>query len=347
VLALVGLAALLAGSVQAAPPKPGATFSPAGLPVEPILTDPADLAAVAAGTASYLRLHAPLGDDPSVGPGLFADLGVDLDRVIRTLDFVVRVAAEDTGSAHQRLQDPAFIAQHFAFLAWSSDTASAAVRGLDLPADQIRLTRYLVYRVDGRDQPDGTYAFALYAPPVSCSPDTYTRQQVMAGVYGPGGQAEGQAMVFLTRQGVLDALLQGTVQVQLADGQTRLFNVAVNNGRPYQPTLHDPGAQPRYWYFKQVGEVQGWGQIPLRPGATVAGDIHSLGLGKLIALETRGPDGGPALRLVVLSDTGGAFADNLFQLDYLAGTFPDRASLDAATRDLPGTVRAGVLLLRE
>ena len=49
---------------------------------------------------------------------------------------------------------------------------------------------------------------------------------------------------------------------------------------------------------------------------------------------------------MVLADTGGAFQPNLFQLDYFAGAFPDRAALYTATAGLPDRVRASVLLAR-
>lgn len=323
-----------------------AYFAPADLPDLPLSTSPADLGAVAGATLAYLD-RTP--DDPAVTAGLFSELGVDLDDVRRTLAFVARVAAEDAGASHQRLQDPDFLAAHFDWYAWTPDRERAAARGLDLPADRIRLTRYLVFQVEGRATPEQGYAHALYAPPADLDPTTYTRQEVMAGVYTPGGAAAGRAepLVHLSAQGVYDALMQGTIEVRLPGGPPRLFNVEVHNGIPYDPAVRDPGKQARYWYFREVNDVLGWGDIPVRPGATVAGDIYNLGLGKLVGLRTTSRDGKADLRLAVLADTGGAFQPNLFQLDYLAGTFPDLATFRAATAHLPGTVQAGVLILRD
>ena len=90
----------------------------------------------------------------------------------------------------------------------------------------------------------------------------------------------------------------------------------------------------------------GWGPAPpdkvrLQPMAAVAGDVYNLGLGKLIALQSD-----DELRLVVLSDTGGAFQPNLFQLDLFVGSYPSREAFSAGTRHLPSTVAAGVLLWR-
>ena len=56
---------------------------------------------------------------------------------------------------------------------------------------------------------------------------------------------------------------------------------------------------------------------------------------------------GGTVRLVVLSDTGGAFQPNLFQLDYLAGSYPGYTEFQRATENIPPRVGAGVLLLRQ
>ena len=161
--------------------------------------------------------------------------------------------------------------------------------------------------------------------------------------------AEGAAatpLVWLPREVAHDAMMQGTVEVRLPDGGTRLLNVDQHNGRPYRPGVASE-SQERMWYFRRVERVLGWGRdgdkVALGAGVSVAGDIYNLGLGKLVALED--PRTG-ALRLVVLGDTGGAFQPNLFQLDDFVGAFPDRAALGRAVAGQSGTVRAGVLILR-
>ena len=53
---------------------------------------------------------------------------------------------------------------------------------------------------------------------------------------------------------------------------------------------------------------------------------------------------GPHARIVVVADTGGAFEPNLFQLDWLVGVFPDRASFDRAAAAMPDRVRARLLV---
>jgi hypothetical protein len=84
-------------------------------------------------------------------------------------------------------------------------------------------------------------------------------------------------------------------------------------------------------------------KIPLRAEAAVAGDVYNVGLGKIVCLETD-TEAGRELRLVVLADTGGAFEPNLFQLDWLAGTFPDHAAYQAWAAAAPSRVRASILI---
>lgn len=322
-------------------------FSPGDLPAGTVVTDPAALGRVAASALDRLQA-APL-DRPGMGPGLFSELGVDRERVERTLAFVVRVAQEDAGQPVQRLQDPAFLAEHFEALTWWSDVDGAAERDIALSPEQIRLTRYLVFQAEGRESPQGPYRHALYAPPVGVEPTAFTRQEVMAGVYEAGGIAEGAAepLVYLTVQGLYDALMQGTIEVRLPSGARRLFNVSVHNGHPYRPTVRDPSAQTRYWYFQESRVVSGWASTSLEPWVSVAGDVYNLGLGKLVALQTSSAAGTPELRLAVLADTGGAFQPNLFQLDYFVGSHASRAAFRAATGHFPDRVPARVLLLRE
>jgi hypothetical protein len=328
----------------------------AGLTVQ---TDPQALAAVAASTLEYLRSQRE-ADPLAVQPGLLSELGVSLAEVEATLEAVVRIAAEDAGAGASRLTDPAFLAAHFRLLAWTPDAEAAAGRGLTLD-DRIRLTRYLVYQLPGATERSEAFPNALYAPPqdedglsleaadarrgILCR-YRYTRPQVISGALEADPGCEARPLIWLSEQGVYEAMMQGTVEVLLPDGSRRTFNVARSNGVPYDPAIHQHAAQGRYWYFAEVDGVLGWGDTPERKvrlayGASVAGDVYNLGLGKLVALE-----GGDGLRLAVLSDTGGAFQPNLFQLDFLAGAWPDRESFTRDTAGVPERARAGVLLGR-
>jgi hypothetical protein len=346
--------------------QPSATFAPevphwVGEGRRSFFETPAsELGFVARGTARELREQLAAGT-PLASAGMFAELGITLQDVLDTLDLIDRTAAEDRGELHQRLEDPAWVAAHFDLYRWTSDTAGAAARKVELAPEQIRLTKYLVYQSPGALERTPERDTALYAlpddEPVKDDGDpvdpakpgtlrrTYTRMDVYAGVYAPGGAAAGRAkpLVWLSREDGNRALMQGSVEVQLPDGQARMFNVHQNNGIPYDPAIKDGNRQARFWYFREVVGILGVERIPLRPHAAVAGDIWNLGLGKVLALEWDGPYG-PEVHLVVLADTGGAFQPNLFQLDWLAGTFPTHEAFEDWERTQPARVRAAVLI---
>lgn len=320
--------------------------------------DPAALGAVARDTLRYLREQG--AEDPlAVQAGLLAEQGVTLRDVEDTLAYIAYVAEE----APERLSDPAFWSREFTMYAWRPDRQGAQERGLALPADQIRVTRYLVYQLPGSLERTEAHRYALYRYPsdeAGLSQEAaearsgeltrfrHTRADVIGGVFEPGGAAEGAAepLVWLTREGVYEAMMQGTVEVILPDGQRRLYNVDRSNGMPYDPAIRSADRQKRYWYFAEVDGVMGWGpdrehKVRLAPGAAVAGDVYNLGLGKLVAIERGG-----VVRLAVLADTGGAFQPNLFQLDLFTGAFPSREAFQAATWRAGGPSEAVILIRR-
>ena len=316
-----------------------------------VQTSPTQLGLVAAATADTLRRLRSRGE-PLAQPGMLGELGVSIDDVLETLDLVARVAVEDRGNLYQRLRDPAWIAAHFDTLKWMPDRASALERDIELPQDQIRLTKYVVYSVDGSRERTSTFTTPLYAVPRGDDQGSairmkLTRMDVYAGAFEAGGRYAGMAkpLVWLTRDGSNQALLQGTIQVRYPDGVMKTFNVHQNNGRAWEPGQPDLNRQPRFWYFREVQGILGVEHTSLREGVAVAGDVYNLGLGKLMALEWPTPHG-HELRLVVLADTGGAFQPNLFQLDYLAGTFASKQAYAAWAKHTPARVPASILVRR-
>jgi hypothetical protein len=313
-------------------------FAEAPLPPATKLgTPPADLARVAGSALAYI--DAMTGQDPAVGVGMLGDLGIDGDRLRRTLEVIVQVAEEDRLSPEPRLSDPAWIEAHFTSWRWRATPAQKAASS----SGQLRLTRYLVTRLEGRDAPDARFNQALYADPGAADRTRFSRAEIVAGAWAAGGATP---LVWLTEEGVYDALLQGTVEVEVPGRAPRLFNVHQHNGIPYDRSVRDPRLQRRYWYFRQVDQIRGWGQgdhyIALQPGAAVAGDIFNLGVGLLLAI-----DAPSTRRLAILADTGGAFQPNLHQLDWLAGTYSSHAALYKDTAWLPSHADVHLLLWRE
>lgn len=328
-----------------------AVFAPAPLAATRVDGDPAALGAVAAEAARYLS---EVSDPVAGADGVLGELGLTVQDRIDTLRLIARVAEEDRGEPHPRLSDPAWLAEQLQLYDWRPPGA-----------ETLRITRYYVPQIAGSAARVPGYDTPLYAVPddeasldeASAAQATgllrqrYTRQQVLNGVYQPGGEAAGRAapLVWLTRADALNALMQGTVEVRQPDGVTRTFNVHRNNGMPYVRGQSSE-AQRAYWYFREVQGALGWGadaatKVRLQPGASVAGDVWNLGLGAVIALRWTGPDG-PAMRLVVLADSGGAFHGNLGQLDLYGGAFPTASALYAATAAVPQRVRGGVVVRR-
>ncbi len=330
-----------APSALAGPPL---AFPPIPAPAGTLVCDPGALSRVA---TDLLRWMAANPGDPAVAAPTLAGPATP-DEIRATLR---RVASPEP----LRLQD-------LSFRAWLPDRDAAAARGIQLGPDEIRLTKYLAWRMPGRRTRSPGFDAALYEVPsdevalgateAAARTDLlrlrYTRRQVLDGVFEPGGEAAGRArpLAWLPRAQVHEALLQGTVVVDFPDG-TATLNVHRNNGMPWRAELaREPERQDRVWFFREVAGLQGYGsddKVRLEPGAVVAGDIASLGLGGLFAL-CWGAGDAARIRLVLLADTGGAFHPNLFQLDWLVGTFARREDFDRAASAMPDRVRAFAVL---
>jgi hypothetical protein len=309
-----------------------------------VVTDLDAIAEVAENTARWIRS----GSSCAVlaGGGAPSTLGLSAEQTLATLDVIARIAREDIGKPESRLSDPAFLEAHFDLWWWSPDRVGARTRGYNLPSNHIRITRYLVSRIDGRDAPEGAYRHALYADPGPDARRQFTRREVIRGAWSDGGA---RPLVWLTERGVYEANMQGTVAVRLPDGRERMFNVHENNGHAYRYGV-SAGSQDRYWYFREVDGAYGFGapedcpapgKVKLAAKAAVAGDIHNVGLGRLVMME--GKDG---LHLAVLADTGGAFGPNLFQLDWFGGSYDSHGALYTATANVPETTRVGLLVVK-
>jgi hypothetical protein len=300
-------------------------------------------------------------DPDAVNAGLLSQQGISLADVETTLRFLKDTVTEDIkNKAEFRLADPQFLKTHFRFFQWLPHPPSATS---EAPGrEMIKITKYAVFTIKGSLKKNAVFKYALYSLPndekgmslqeAEKHKDRlcrfrYTKRQVLAGAYDQGGV---EPLAWVTRRGLEEALMEGTICVELPEGEKRFFNVDRGNDIPFDPTIKNHRHQQRYWYFGRVLQPQGYGldinsQIPIFSGVTFAGDVHGLGLGKVMGVFYNEPGSGKAkMMLGVLADTGGAFRPNLFQLDYYVGVLNSRKEFNQTVKTLPAFAEVYLLI---
>ncbi|MCL9684449.1 hypothetical protein [Legionella maioricensis] len=318
----------------------------------------AELCATAKETLAYLNKGSAY--DPQVIHAGKA-IKIPLERVKATLVFICQ--------NQNQLNNPAFIKQHFDFVRWYPDLNRAKQLAankpllLHLPKDRILMTKYYVHLAKASSLPTPATPFALYALPKDEQHLTLeqanTQPHLTRFKYGKQsilkGALEHQAvpkLAYFSREDLEAALLQGTVVADFGGARgKKIFNVHRNNNIAYDRSKN-PYTQERFWYFKQVAGIKGYGKdaeykITVNPAVTFAADLEQLGLGKMLMIQYHDPSGAVVSKAGILADTGGAFADNLYQVDYLAGSYPGREAFSQATRHLPDYVDAYFMVLKE
>jgi hypothetical protein len=321
----------------------------ASLPSTKVKFNATDLLIVLKSTRKYFSNR--LDSDPDLQrEGILGTQGVKVSDILKTLDFMVLTIQQDLKAKRSiRLQDPKFLNTNFRTIQWTAFNPTAT------DEKRVRMTKYAVFTHSGSRTPTKEFNVGLYA----LKPDTdvdairfkYTKQDVLKNIYEPNGIEFGKVepLAYLDREGLESALMEGTVLIKFTDGTSRFFNVDRNNNIPYIKDLA-PTEQKRYWYFKPVTAIKGFGQtidtkISLRPGVTFAGDVLNIGLGRIVVTENL-VNGKPQLRMGIIADTGGAFLPNLHQLDFLAGVFDTKDDFAAYTRKLPEYTKAYILVKR-
>ncbi|MDF5724115.1 MAG: hypothetical protein PUP91_27345 [Rhizonema sp. PD37] len=327
--------------------QPHQVLSSGKLPAVDIDFNQADLLTVLSNTRKYFQDYASA--DPDISrTGVLGTEGVTVQDVTRTLDFMIAVLQEDIAKNQPtRLQDPLFINSHFRVIKWSGHYLKHPEK------KQLRITKYAVFTHSGSHTKSSTFDTPIYSLKDNSNQDKfytkYTKQDVLSGIYEPGGKEHGKVdtLVYLSRKGLEAALMEGTILVNMTDGTKAFFNVDRNNEMSYVRGVA-AGAQKRYWYFRQVDAIKGYGykidaKISIAPGVTFAGDVLNIGLGKIIVLEYL-KDGSKHMHLGVIADTGGAFLPNLHQLDFLAGIFQSEQDFEQHSKQLPDYATAYILV---
>jgi len=322
-------------------------LEPMKLPNTKVSFNANDLLFVLTNTRKYFQDYSQKDQNISRN-GLLVSQGVKVEDVLKTLDFMISTLREDLKKNRPpRLQDPNFINANFRVIKWKAYNP-------DKPEQkQLRITKYAVFTHPGSHIKTSTYNIPIYSLKDNLATDKfytkYTKQDVLSGIYEPGGKEFGkvETLAYLTRQGLEEALMQGTILINFTDGSKGFFNVDRNNGISYIRGVKDT-LQKRYWYFRPVDQIKGYGykidaKISIRPGVTFAGDVLNIGLGRVVLIEyNQGKN--KRLQMGVVADTGGAFLPNLHQLDYLAGVFKNQTEFRQYIRQLPEYASAYILV---
>jgi len=326
---------------------------------------------VAGATKRYLTQFTE--DKFAVHAGKVFDESVTLVRVEQTLEFICQTYREDVRTKRQsRLHDEGFLTENFDFYRWTPDIATAreiAIKSTNarktsmlnaIPSDKIFLTKYYTKLLTASDIKTPIYNQALYELPydelsltlieanndLALTRNKYTRQDIIAGVIEDKKLAK--ALIWLTEEALHDVLLQGTGVVDV-NGVRRYFNVHRNNGIAYDYAI-GKREQARYWYFSEVPSIMGYGatlesKIAIMPQVSFAGNVAELGLGKLFVVSYQLADEKTS-RLGVLSDQGGAFDNNLFQLDLLTDSYYGWQDYHQENKHLPDYANAWLMLAK-
>jgi hypothetical protein len=314
------------------------------LPNSQINFNQSDLLTVLTNTRKYFQNYSQ--EDRDIQRiGILVTQGVTVKDILKTLDFMIVVLQEDIANNRPtRLQNPDFINNNFRVIKWSAHNPENPQQ------KKLRITKYAAFIHSGSRQKTSKYNIPIYALTEESRQNKfytkYTKQDVLSGIYEPGGKEFGKVkpIAYLTRNGLEAALMQGTVLVNFTDGTKEFLNVDKNNEMSYIRGLKAT-SQKRYWYFKEVDAIKGYGykidaKISIKPGVTFAGDVLNIGLGRIIVIE----DNQKRLKMGVIADTGGAFLPNLYQLDFLAGTFASETEFENYIHKLPEYINAYILL---
>jgi hypothetical protein len=322
-------------------------LSNGNLPSAKVTFKASDLLATLVNTRKYFQEHSE-ADPDILRPGLLGTQGVTVDDTIKTLDFMIATLQEDIANKRPtRLQDANFINQNFRVIKWNPYNPKKPNQ------KQVRMTKYAVFTHPGSRTKTSSFNVPIYSLKDNLAANKfytkYTKQDVLSGIYEPGGKEFGKVepLAYLTRQGLEEALMEGTILINFPDGSSGFFNVDRSNEIPFVKGVQ-PRNQKRYWYFRKVDAIKGYGykidaKISIQPGVTFAGDVLNIGLGKMVVLES-GRGKNKQLRMGIIADTGGAFLPSLYQLDFLSGIFKNKNDFQQYVNQLPEYANAYILV---
>lgn len=307
-----------------------------------IKSNPTALLKAAKDSLKYLELNQKFRKE-IIDPSSFRQI-LPSNSVKKTLKYIIKLIEEDiTSGTGFRILDPEFLDDHFKFIKWNADINAAKKSNVYMATqDQIRTTSYVIFGINGEYAKSKKYCCALYSLNDDSVKAKYTKQQILRGAFElRKNKNKVKAIAWVTRNGLEKAIGQGTVIVKMPDKDYKVLHVYKNNGYGYDKTIRDRNNQKRYWFFRELDDAY---KIMGRRGVIFAGDIFNIGVGKIIALKYANPiTQKPELRLGVLADTGGAFINNLYQLDIFAGVFSSEKKFAEHLKQTPDLAKAYIL----
>lgn len=332
---------------------------------EIIQTNPLALLQAAKDTLNYFQSKNKTDRD-LVKSAILENSIIPSYQAEKTLRFIIKIIETDNikNIDRFRILNPKFLNNHFTFIRWFGDYKTAKKNKVFIPKwpdggklekGKIKLTNYAAFRIYGSYFKTKKYKHALYSIVDKTFEKTtrfrYSKQDIINNKLPKHTfRKKIKPLVWLTRNGLEEALLQGTAIVIMPNNKQKIFNVSQSNGMLYDKTIKNNLYQKRYWYFKEVKDIHGTNGTPhlkilKHGGIAFAGDIKNIGLGKIIALRYQNPlTQIMEIRLGVLLDRGSAFSNNLYQLDLFAGIFNNRNQFKKKIRKLPNTVEAYLLI---
>ena len=160
------------------------------LPNNPINFNQVDLLTVLTNTRKYFQQYSQ--EDPDIQrTGILVTQGVTVKDILKTLDFMIVVLEEDiSNNRTTRLQDPNFINANFRVIKWSAHNPENSQQ------KQLRITKYAAFIHPGSRQKTSKYNIPIYAINEEVNQDkfytNYTKQDVLSGIYEPGGKEFGK-----------------------------------------------------------------------------------------------------------------------------------------------------------
>lgn len=207
-------------------------LSAGNLPTAKVNFNQTDLLTTLVNTRQYFQEHAQ-ADPDMLRSGLLGTQGITVDDTIKTLNFMITVLQEDIAQKRPtRLQNSTFINQNFRVIKWSANNPRKPAQ------KQIRLTKYAVFTHPGSRTKTSNYNVPIYSLKDDLAANKfytkYTKQDVLSGIYEPGGKEYGKVepLAYLSRQGLEEALMEGTILINFPDGTSGYFNVDRSNEIP-------------------------------------------------------------------------------------------------------------------